>query len=306
MSKRGYLWRCLARALLPAAYRCPNCGGRASAVVDRKYLLTQLRRCGVCRLQYRVPTDRPGSNARYYEAEYDWGFTTTMPDEARLARLVRDDFAGSERDYAARIGLLRRFGLPESGRWLFDYGCSWGYGSYQLMRAGFDVTAFEIAPTRRRFARDKLGVNTVDDMDATVADPAHQGRYDCVFACHVVEHVPRPTRLFRHAWALLSPGGLFVSLTPNGAAACRRVHPRWSQLWGEVHPAFIDDVFLDTQFAGVPRVLASHAVKGSADLPATGERRDLDDLDGDELIFVARKSGVPRFAAASAALAAVA
>jgi 2-polyprenyl-3-methyl-5-hydroxy-6-metoxy-1,4-benzoquinol methylase len=213
------------RALNPDFRRCPDCGGTASTVVDRKYLLTQLRRCGSCRLQYRVPTDAPADNARYYEDEYDWGFTTTMPDDARLAQLKRNNFAGCDRDYAERIRLLRRCGLAGGGQRLFDYGCSWGYGSYQLMQAGFAVTAFEIAPTRRRFARDKLGVNTVDDVVATVADPAHRGTYDGVFACHVVEHVPRPTCLFAMPGRCWPPAGFSSRLRRTArprAGACIR------------------------------------------------------------------------------------
>jgi hypothetical protein len=39
---------------------------------------------------------------------------------------------------------------------------------------------------------------------------------------------------------LFRPGGLFVSFMPNGKEAHRAV-----SAWGEAHPQFIDDVFLD-------------------------------------------------------------
>ena len=73
------------------------------------------------------------------------------------------------------VSVLTKLGLNR-GNTIFDYGCSWGYGSYQLVQAGFEVISFEVAPSRRRFAREKLGVTTVDDM-ATDLDL----HFDCFF-----------------------------------------------------------------------------------------------------------------------------
>jgi hypothetical protein len=73
MSKSSYLLRCLAAQFAAARYRCPNCGGTASRIVDRKFVITQLRHCGTCQLLFRTPTDRPESNRAYYEARRSAG-----------------------------------------------------------------------------------------------------------------------------------------------------------------------------------------------------------------------------------------
>lgn len=85
-------------------------------------------------------------------------------------------------------------------------------------------------------------------------DASHQGRYDCVFSSHVIEHVPSPAKAFEYAFKLLRNEGLFVSFTPNGSSAARARNPNWKKLWGEVHSNFVDEEFLERSF----RQFASH------------------------------------------------
>ena len=285
MARFGYFVRSLAAQFSSARFACLNCGTGGAAVVDRKYGVTQLRRCRACALLFRTPTDDPVGNASFYENDYAQGFTTSLPDDAALAAMMDRGFAGGEKDYAYYIGVLARLGVGP-GRAVFDFGCSWGYGSYQLARAGYEVTAYEVAPSRRRYARDKLAVRVVDDMVG--GTEALAGAFDCFFAAHVIEHVPSPARAFDHAMRLLKPGGLFVSFTPNGSAGHRAASPAWSKLWGEVHPNFIDDVFLDYSFRSSPRVVGSSPVR-EASLPSVPGLVRLDDLAGGELFFAARK-----------------
>src|SRR5262245_58625148 len=69
VSKIFYLLQCLSAQFAAGRYRCPNCGGTSSRIVDRKFVITQLRRCEACQLLFRTPTDRPESNEAYYENE---------------------------------------------------------------------------------------------------------------------------------------------------------------------------------------------------------------------------------------------
>lgn len=287
MSKSLYLLRCLAAQFTAGRYRCPNCGSAASRIVDRKFVITQLRRCETCLLLFRTPTDKPESNQAYYENEYVQGFTTTMPSDAKLIEMKRSNFADTDKSYAYYISVLSQLGLKAGSR-LFDYGCSWGYGSYQFAQAGFDIVAFEVAPTRRRFAREKLGVRTFDDMMRAESDFA--GQIDCFFSAHVLEHVPAPSKSFGHAMRLLRHGGLFVSFTPNGSEAHRVASPNWSKVWGERHPQFIDDIFLDRSFMLSPRSVGSSPV-GNMSLPVECRLNRVDKLAGSELVFAARKTG---------------
>jgi len=261
-------------------------------VVDRKVVVTQLRRCSCCKLLFRTPTDDPNTNESFYENEYTQGFTTTLPSDAELAELKQSKFSGTMRDYSYYIGVLTQLGLNPGSR-IFDYGCSWGYGSYQLAQAGFDVMSFEVASSRRRYAKEKLGVRMADDMDRASSEFA--GQFDCFFSAHVIEHVPCPAKALDYAMKLLKIGGIFVSFTPNGSQARRSIessrwHNRWHKEWGEVHPQFIDDIFLDTSFSRSPRAVGTSPVTG-ASLTEESVLTRLDNLEGGELFFAARKIG---------------
>jgi hypothetical protein len=119
---------------------------------------------------FRTPTDDLTRNPDFYESEYSEGFTTDLPSDEDLARLLQNNFAGSEKCWAYYNRILGRLGLSPGAR-IFDFGCSWGYGSYQMVAAGYNVVAFEVAPTRRRYAEVKLGVAMVSDAQATARDP---------------------------------------------------------------------------------------------------------------------------------------
>jgi 2-polyprenyl-3-methyl-5-hydroxy-6-metoxy-1,4-benzoquinol methylase len=287
MGKLAYLRRSIAGQFVRRRFHCPSCGCSNNTVVSRKYVITQLRRCANCELLFRTPTDDPSRNLDYYEDEYSQGFTTDLPTDESLTELIKNDFAGSEKSWAYYNDVLRRLGLDAGAR-IFDFGCSWGYGSYQMARAGYSVLAFEIAPTRRRYAEQKLRVITVADMEKGVNDPNLAGTFDCFFCAHVLEHIPSPAAVFRVACALLRPGGVFVSFTPNGSQQARAFFPEWEKWWGEVHPNFIDDSFLDRAFDGSPRVIGSSPV-GAIDFPSKDILGRLDDLSGEELFFAARR-----------------
>jgi 2-polyprenyl-3-methyl-5-hydroxy-6-metoxy-1,4-benzoquinol methylase len=237
MSKLKYLQRSLVAQFRRSRFYCPSCGSNSSRIIERKLIITQLRRCTECKLMFRTPTDDPTANASFYENEYAQGFTTEVPSDSELATLTESNFAGTEKDYSYYISVLYQLGFQPGAR-VFDYGCSWGYGSYQLAKVGFDVTSFEIAPSRRRYAEQKLGVSTVSSMDE-VADRL-AGKFDCFFSAHVLEHVPSPVQTFTYAMRLLKMRGLFVSFTPNGSQEHRAASPQWSKLWGEVHPNFVN------------------------------------------------------------------
>lgn len=286
MGKLNYLKKCIRAQFDQDRFLCPNCGGSLSDVISRKYLLTTLRRCSNCEMQFRAPTDDQASNRSFYEHEYCAGFTTDMPSDADLLNLISNDFAG-EKNWTYYNGVLDRLGLGRGAR-IFDFGCSWGYGSFQMKKAGYSVFAFEIAPTRRRYAEDKLFIRTVADMCQAIADPSLVGTFDCFFSSHVLEHVPSPSRVFGFAEVLLKRGGIFLSFTPNGSEAARRNHSKWDRWWGEVHPNLIDDRFLDRAFRHWPRVAGSSSV-GEIEFPSKPVMRCFDQLGGPELFFAARK-----------------
>ncbi|MEX1024031.1 MAG: methyltransferase domain-containing protein [Planctomycetota bacterium] len=244
--------------------------------------MTTLVRCGTCRLLFRAPTTTAASNRALYRGRYTAGFTTDLPAPATLAAWVAAEFRGSPKDYSKIIELLAAANAPADAR-LFDLGCSWGYGSWQLARAGFDVEAFEVDPRRAAFAREHLGVRVFD------AFAAARGPYDVFFSSHVLEHLPELGATLTRAFEVLRPGGLFVAFTPNGCEARRRRAPEaWHRAWGEVHPNLLDEHYYRARF-GDPFLSTSPHDPARVAAWARGDATPDDPLDGDELLVLTRK-----------------
>ena len=273
MEKFKYLLWSLAR--LPGAdTTCPACDERQTILVQRKYT-TALYRCLSCRLMFRVPKDEPGKSEDFYESEYRQGFTTDCPTQHDLEKLKQTRFAGTEKDYSGYIDLMQAAGVSP-GMSVFDFGCSWGYGSWQLQQAGYDVWSCEIARTRARYAEDMLACKLVS--------PEQPGRqFDCFFSAHVLEHLGNPRYMWKIAGRALRPGGLAIIFLPNGNLCRPRVH----RLWGKVHPMLIDsDALLRiAEWAGFSAVTYTspyNLQEVSCHVQGT-------ELTGDELAIVGRR-----------------
>jgi 2-polyprenyl-3-methyl-5-hydroxy-6-metoxy-1,4-benzoquinol methylase len=259
--------------------------------VDRKYAITELRRCAVCRLQYRAPADSAEDNHWFYQQRYASGSTTALPDAGALARLKANGFATDDHGYRGYAALLAALGLGRGHR-VFEYGCSWGYGSWQLANVnGFEVVAYDVSAPRAAFARRELGVDVVDAVGDVEARGRRAKSFDCFLAAHVIEHVPRPTDVIDLAAMLLKPGGTFVAITPNGSADFRAVRrSAWHRAWGRVHPNLIDEVFWRQALGGRPILIDTSPVDGAkaAAFAGGGPVIESQCLDGGELVCVAR------------------
>jgi 2-polyprenyl-3-methyl-5-hydroxy-6-metoxy-1,4-benzoquinol methylase len=277
-----YGLRSAAASLNPARQRCPSCGSRDRVPLERKWIVTQLVRCGACRLMYRVPTDSPQQSERFYQREYLEGYTSSCPTPEALAALVASGFAGTERDYTGRIAILLALGVAK-GATVLDYGASWGYGVWQLRASGYQAVGYEISRPRAAYAREKLALHVFERLEDLPRG------IDVFFSSHAIEHVPAPHQIFALARRLTRPGGLFVAFTPNGSAA-RRAKPEQAanvaHMWGQVHPIVLDDVFYRHALANQPTLLATNPY--SLDLiRGWNQRTDLSgDLSGGELLAV--------------------
>ncbi|TNE73784.1 class I SAM-dependent methyltransferase [bacterium] len=235
MSKFTYFIQSLKKQLFSQGHKCPACGSIKSEIISRKHIITSLNRCSNCHLQFRVPTTSELENQKFYQKAYKQGFTTDLPTDQDLTEMIKASFKGTSKDYTTYIDILKHFGIKKGAK-IFDFGCSWGYGSWQFHNAGFDVDALEISEPRRQFAETKLGVKTVPNIENL------KNKYDVFFSAHVLEHVPNPTQIFKQAIKILKPGGLFIAITPNGSEEYKNLHfESWNKLWGYVHPNFLDE-----------------------------------------------------------------
>ncbi len=281
MRSLSYLGVSLRKNLLGQGRQCPSCGcGRDNEVLDRKWAITTLRRCAGCRLLFRVPTTTDEENAKIYQAQYQEGSTTDLPDAATLQGWLATGFRGSPHDHANYLAVLRALGVPMRAK-IYDFGCSWGYGTFQLKAAGFETEGYEISEPRARFAAEKLGVRLRSPNDAPGAG------YDVFFSAHVMEHVPSVRETLAVAERVLRPGGWFVAFTPNGSLERRHRDPAgWHQQWGFVHPQLLDREWIET----LGRVHSVLAATSPYDLAGIAAGKFQPKFDGPELLVAIRKA----------------
>ncbi len=228
---------------------CPSCDANEGMIIDRKYLVTTLVRCKACRLLYRTPTTSIDENQDFYQKKYSEGFTTNLPSDFELERLKSICFKGTDRDYSKYIEILTALGCKKGDR-LFEFGCSWGYGSWQFKNNGFEVQSFEISKPRAQYAKVMCGIDVVDSMMEV------EEQFDIFFLSHVLEHVPSVSKVIEQGFSILRPGGLFVAFVPNGCSEYRSKNPtHWRKLWGKVHPQFLDQVFFLKYFERCSNIL---------------------------------------------------
>ena len=289
--KFKYLLICLKKFLTKKNLNCPSCNSNDSLIVDKKYFITSLKRCKNCMLLFRVPTITIEENKHFYQDEYTQGFTTDCPNDDELNELIANNFRNTEKDYAKIIEILNilnlKFDTNVSN--LFDYGCSWGYGSYQLKKI-FNVKSYEISASRAKYARDKLGVNIINKSELDSLKN-NEKKLDFFFMSHVLEHVPSPSETLDLGLKLLKKDGYIVSFTPNGSMENKKTNSNWSKAWGMAHPNFIDEKFYEKFFRNNVYYIGSskYNLKNIQNFTKNNQNY-IDDLSGSELMIIVKKT----------------
>jgi 2-polyprenyl-3-methyl-5-hydroxy-6-metoxy-1,4-benzoquinol methylase len=102
--------------------------------------------------------------------------------------------------------------VPASARRILDLGCAAGaLGAGLRERGGVEVVGVELDPALAREAErrlDRVVVGDVEHLDDL-------GRFDCVVAADVLEHLRDPWTALREAAGRLDPGGVVVVSLPN-------------------------------------------------------------------------------------------
>lgn len=283
-AKLKYLFVSAKKWILQQGFSCPSCGHPDSMRLSHKYVVTTLRRCSQCDLLFRAPTTTSEENAAFYQDQYQEGFTTELPTPDELAQLKQHAFAGSPKDFSDRLRIVQALNMMSGGR-VCDFGCSWGYGSWQFRHSGFRVQAFEVSSPRAEFARSQLDVEVVSHVNELT------GPFDLFFSSHVLEHVPCVQDVINLGLRLLRPGGYFLAFTPNGSIAYRERHRQaWQSTWGMKHPNHLDVLFYCRTFASQYYYITSspychEELRQWSQQPS----RHVGNLDGGELMVVAQK-----------------
>ena len=102
-SKLNYFLISLKKFLTKRGLGCPSCNSGDAETVDKKYIVTSLKRCKLCMLLYRTPGTTIDENKIFYQEKYSHGFTTDCPNDEKLNELISNNFKNTVKDYSKYI-----------------------------------------------------------------------------------------------------------------------------------------------------------------------------------------------------------
>jgi SAM-dependent methyltransferase len=94
------------------------------------------------------------------------------------------------------VGWLDRRNIHGKGRRALVVGCGLGDDAEELARRGFEVVAFDIAPTAIAWCRQRFPLSPVEYVVADVFDPPRgwQGSFDFVLEAYTLQVLPAAVR----------------------------------------------------------------------------------------------------------------
>jgi 2-polyprenyl-3-methyl-5-hydroxy-6-metoxy-1,4-benzoquinol methylase len=265
--------------------QCTYCHSADCKEIDRKYWVTKLMECQNCHLYFRYPVDKKEVNADYYQEDYKENdhITTELPNPQLLDRLKRENFSSVNKNANKYLDLFARLFPGEKSLKIIDYGCSWGYLTYQFKKAGHQVQGFEISRPRAAYGEKNLDVEIL-------SDESKLGKNNQIFfSSHVIEHHPDIAAMIGLAESLLVDGGYFVAFCPNGSPAFRSGNQEaFHHMWGKVHPNYLSADFYQYVFKGRSYFIASNPVNREKIRPLRQQETIVEHLNGEELLVIVK------------------
>jgi 2-polyprenyl-3-methyl-5-hydroxy-6-metoxy-1,4-benzoquinol methylase len=106
--------------------------------------------------------------------------------------------------------------VPATARRILDLGCSSGaLGAALKARQAAEVVGVELDPAYAADAADRLDRVLVADIEELAQAPERLGRFDCLIAADVLEHLRDPWSALAAIAGVLDPGGTAVVSLPN-------------------------------------------------------------------------------------------
>ena len=225
---------------------CPLCGSSdekelllaPDETTDDVYRVAQCRRCDMA---YLNPRPDRASIGHYYADDYE-PYQAPKRDGAGpyglwrgLRRLVCAQAFGdpppltrwSDKLIAALAApifhpgrnSLTALSFHGQGR-LLDFGCGSGWYAKRMSDRGWNVTAMDFNPHTAQQVAERYGLRT---LSGTLPHPeVADASFDVVVMGASLEHVHCPHEVVGAAVRALAPGGRFVAVVPNFAAAAFR------------------------------------------------------------------------------------
>jgi SAM-dependent methyltransferase len=289
-SKFRFAKRMIRHRLEGQSRSCPYCGPSSPVrLMRRKKFIMDILVCERCRLVFRWPMDTPQEHDVHYHDEFAIDAPQiALPGPEELRTLMQSNFVGSALDLNAKIRVLKA--LRGSGR-VLDFGCSWGYGTFQLRQHGYDAVGFEISKPRANYARKELASVVIDSLDELNSLPADS--FDIIFSNHVLEHILPIGDALASLTRLLTNDGIAFHVLPNFTGRNARAG-MWLNWIGEDHPIAPTIEFFEGAFprAGLqPPQFGSSPFNENTTASLAGTSENAIPVDGDELLVVARNSG---------------
>ena len=231
-NKPQFLLRIIKHRLASQPRSCPFCQSSTNlTLIKKKAFVLDIIRCESCKLIFRWPADSEGESHVYYEHFYSESHPEVkLPSASQLKGLIDREFAATQLDLRPEITLLKAI-KPQCR--VLDYGCSWGYGTHQLIREGFDAVGFEISQRRAAYGREKLHLNIISNIEGLKS--LSQGSFAVIFSHHVIEHLQDIRSAFQVMSHLLAKDGLMFHVLPNFTGKLARTG-MWLKWIGEEHP----------------------------------------------------------------------
>jgi 2-polyprenyl-3-methyl-5-hydroxy-6-metoxy-1,4-benzoquinol methylase len=221
---------------------CALCGADDSRPRHHKFGLTVVQ-CNRCRLVYtnpRLPKDHLWTR---YSEDYFWN------EYMRGLEIGRDTPVDLDRFAVHHGPLLSLFQIyhPPPGEML-EVGAAAGLFMTSAQRAGWTVRGLEPLPAPAAFARERLGLDVLEETVETA--PFAPASFDAVAMFETIEHVLDPVGVLTAVHRLMRPRALLVLTTPNWEAFSR--HALGSQ-WAVISPAEHIYYFSEATLTGMLR-----------------------------------------------------
>lgn len=184
---------------------CNLCGADDFSVLFPKGAaqVHRIVKCNRCALMYANPQESVDIDSAEDESAY------TMDNPGYRQYLLKQEvqLVDNLRVLDVLNGLF-----PKRGK-LLEIGSYLGIFLDRIRAAGWDTTGLEPMPYPARKAREKYGLNIVQDVLPNPHLPVNA--FDVVVMLHVIEHLPDPVETLREIRKVIRPGGVLVVETPR-------------------------------------------------------------------------------------------